>query len=96
MMILLAYDVDTKTPCGRRRLHETARLCESMGTRVQRSLFEMQLDPEQLAELKSHLTKLIDPETDSIRIYHLSGRARERTETLGRAQLTPYDGLLAV
>lgn len=96
MMILLTYDIDSKTSRGRRRLQAIARVCEAAGTRVQHSVFEMHPDPQQLAELKERLEKLIDPAEDSVLIYHLSSRDRERTETLGRSRLMPYDDLLAV
>ena len=96
MIILLAYDIDTKTSQGRRRLYNTAHLCEAVGTRVQHSLFEMFLDPAQLDDLKKHLLSCIDPNTDSIRIYHINSHSRNRTETLGRTRLSPYDELLTV
>lgn len=44
MDVLLAYDVDTTTPEGRRRLRRMAKLCEGYGSRVQKSVFEIATD----------------------------------------------------
>jgi hypothetical protein len=44
MLVLVCYDVNTETKAGRRRLRRVARVCESTGQRVQKSVFECQLD----------------------------------------------------
>lgn len=37
MELLVAYDVDTTTPAGQRRLRRVAHVCEAYGQRVQQS-----------------------------------------------------------
>ena len=54
-MLVIAYDVDTTTPSGARRLRKVAKLCERNGIRVQNSVFEVLLDAAQLAALKCEL-----------------------------------------
>jgi CRISPR-associated protein Cas2 len=44
MLVLVCYDVNTETKSGRRRLRRVARVCEGTGQRVQKSVFECQLD----------------------------------------------------
>ena len=44
MLVLVCYDVNTETKEGRRRLRRVARVCESTGPRVQKSVSECQLD----------------------------------------------------
>ena len=55
MMIIVAYDVSTETKEGRRRLRRVAKVCESTGQRVQKSLFECQVDVMQYEELERRL-----------------------------------------
>lgn len=83
MLVLITYDVNTKTKEGRRRLRHVARACESRGQRVQFSVFECLLDPAQWTQLKNHLEKIIEPETDSLRYYYLGANWRRRVEHVG-------------
>ena len=71
MLVLITYDVSTETAAGRKRLRKVAKQCVNHGQRVQNSVFECLLDAAQYAVLKAELTKLIDPEVDSLRFYQL-------------------------
>jgi CRISPR-associated protein Cas2 len=73
--LLITYDVSTLTREGRRRLRRVARACQDYGIRVQLSVFECELDPAQWTGLRARLLDLIDPTSDSVRFYHLGGRA---------------------
>lgn len=84
MMLVIAYDVDTTDSAGARRLRKVAKLCERYGSRVQNSVFEVLLDPAQLAALKAGLEKIICKETDSVRIYRLGDTYRNRIDVIGR------------
>ena len=83
MMVLVTYDVNTTTPAGRNRLRSIARACQDWGQRVQFSVFEIELDPGQWIRLKARLEGLIDPETDSLRYYHLGANWTRRVEHIG-------------
>jgi len=41
MLVVVAYDVNTETEEGRRRLRRVAKVCENCGQRVQNSVFEI-------------------------------------------------------
>jgi CRISPR-associated protein Cas2 len=69
--ILVAYDVSTDTAAGRRRLRHVANACLAFGQRVQKSVFECSLTPEQLERLEHSLLKCVNLEEDSLRIYRL-------------------------
>ena len=84
MMLVVAYDVDTTSNAGAKRLRRVAQLCERYGSRVQNSVFEVLLDPAQLVALKSGLEKIICPDTDSVRIYRLGSNYKNRIEVMGR------------
>jgi CRISPR-associated protein Cas2 len=83
MMVLVAYDVETETKAGQRRLRRVARACQDFGQRVQFSVFECNIDPAQWVTLRSRLVQEIDPAKDSLRFYFLGSNWRRRVEHLG-------------
>ena len=84
MEILVAYDVSTELPAGRRRLRKVAKICEGFGQRVQKSVFECVLSEMQLLQLEDRLRGAIDFETDSLRIYRLREPRARYVRVLGR------------
>ena len=52
MLVIVCYDVSTETQEGRRRLRRVAKACESIGQRVQKSVFECRVDAMQFEELE--------------------------------------------
>ena len=83
MLILVTYDVNTESESGKRRLRRVAKQCVNYGVRVQNSVFECAVDGAQCRELKENLNQIIDRERDSIRIYYLNERQRQKIECLG-------------
>ncbi len=83
MMVLVAYDVNTETTAGRRRLRHVARICQNFGQRVQNSVFECLVDPAQWADLRAKLTAEANPDTDSLRFYFLGKNWQRRVEHVG-------------
>lgn len=71
MLILVAYDVSTKTPEGEHRLRRVAQVCKDFGQRVQKSVFECSVSEMQYEELRRQLVQCIDADEDSIRFYRL-------------------------
>ena len=69
MLVLVCYDVNTETKAGRRRLRRVARVCEGIGQRVQKSVFECQLDMAKFEALERELLAEIDPKMDCLRLY---------------------------
>ncbi|WP_062551857.1 CRISPR-associated endonuclease Cas2 [Peptoniphilus phoceensis] len=84
MQVLITYDVETVSPAGKRRLRQVAKVCVDYGQRVQNSVFELNIYPADLVEIKNKLRKIIDPEKDSIRIYNLGKNWERRVESLGK------------
>ncbi len=81
--MLIAYDVNTVTLTGRRRLRRVARACLDFGQRVQNSVFECEVDPGQWTALRARLVSEIDPAIDSLRFYRLGADGRKRVEHVG-------------
>lgn len=71
MLVLVCYDVCTETREGRRRLRRVARVCEGIGQRVQKSVFECQLDIGQFEALERDLLAEVDTKTDCLRLYRI-------------------------
>lgn len=58
ILLLVTYDVETKTESGAKRLRHVAKICLDYGQRVQNSVFECSVDPAQYVNLKNDLKKL--------------------------------------
>jgi CRISPR-associated protein Cas2 len=83
MDVLVAYDVATDTPEGRRRLRKVAQVCVSFGQRVQKSVFECTVNEMQYEKLRARLLKTIQKEEDSLRLYRLAQPKEQFIETYG-------------
>lgn len=83
-MVLITYDVNTESDGGKSRLRKVARQCVNYGSRVQNSVFECTLSPLQCRVLKQNLLEIIDTQKDSIRIYYLKEKGRQKIECLGK------------
>ena len=64
------------------------------GQRVQNSVFECVVDPEQWTRLKVRLLTEIDPEKDSLRFYYLGSGSRQRIEHHGAKPTVNLEGPL--
>ncbi len=71
MLIIVTYDVSTETAAGRKRLRRVAKVCESIGQRVQKSVFECRVNLMQYENLERKLLADINGEEDSLRLYRL-------------------------
>jgi CRISPR-associated protein Cas2 len=94
--VLVTYDVNTETKAGRRRLHRVAQTCKNFGQRVQFSVFECSVDLAQLEDLSAKLKKIINPATDSIRIYRLHGDRDDFLTSFGVDHHTDFDEPLII
>lgn len=96
MYVLVTYDVATATPAGAKRLRRLAKACLDYGQRVQNSVFEMKVDPARWTECRDRLLNLIEPESDSLRFYHLGANWQRRVEHHGAKPSFDVDGPLIV
>lgn len=94
MLVIVSYDVSTVKAAGRRRLRRVADACCDYGQRVQNSVFECLLDPEQWARLKARLLSEVDLEEDSLRFYYLGSEWRRKVEHHGTKPGVDVEGPL--
>ncbi len=83
MMVLVTYDVCLSDSSGNRRLRQIAKLCLDYGVRVQYSVFECDISPDQWVKFKAKLLSLYEPTVDSLRFYQLGKNWRHRVEHHG-------------
>jgi CRISPR-associated protein Cas2 len=95
-MVIVSYDVSTETAAGRRRLRRVAKTCLDFGQRVQKSVFECMVDPEQWTRLRGRLVAEFNPQEDSLRFYFLGSNWRRRIEHLGAKPTVDPEGPLIV
>ena len=91
MLVLVIYDIRTTTAAGRRRLHHVAKKCESVGKRVQDSVFECLLDAAQFRQFRSGLLDIIDRGQDSLRFYNLGNSYESRIMRDGNCPPDHYE-----
>jgi CRISPR-associated protein Cas2 len=96
MLILVAYDVSTETAKGRRRLRRVAKVCQNYGQRVQKSVFECQVDANAYELLEKQLLDEIDVTADNLRFYRLNEPIKEHMKEFGQFKAVDFDGPLVV
>ncbi len=96
MLIIVTYDVSTETREGRRRLRRVAKVCESMGQRVQKSVFECQVNDMQLEQLERALLAEIDDKEDNLRFYRITEPTEIRVKQYGNFRSVDFEGPLVV
>ncbi len=95
-MLLITYDVSTETSEGRRRLRRVAKTCLNYGQRVQKSVFECQVDGMEMARLKEQLLDEIDEAEDSLRIYRIIEPLEKNREEFGTNRATDFEDTLII
>ncbi|MGP1385386.1 MAG: CRISPR-associated endonuclease Cas2 [Thainema sp.] len=78
MFYLVCYDIVLD-----RRRNKVAHILEGYGMRVQKSVFECVLNPDQYAMLQRKLDRYIRPDEDQVRFYPLSPRYRKKVLVMG-------------
>jgi CRISPR-associated protein Cas2 len=96
MKVLVCYDVNTETREGRRRLRRVAKACEGRGQRVQKSVFECQLDQAGFEELERRLLAIVDLTQDNLRLYRLPEGPGSEVHQHGRFRATDFEAPLVL
>ena len=91
MFIVVSYDIVD----NRQRLR-LAKVLTDYGRRVQKSVFECQLDDRQYLKMRKKIDKLINPEDDSIRYYFLCGACRRNIEVSGWGAVREEEEVIVV
>jgi CRISPR-associated protein Cas2 len=96
MLVIVCYDVNTETKEGRRRLRRVAKVCESTGQRVQKSVFECQVTLAELETLERRLLSEISEQQDCLRLYRLPDTRGAEVREYGHFKATDFEGPLVI
>jgi CRISPR-associated protein Cas2 len=96
MRIIVTYDVSTETAAGRKRLRRVAKICERIGQRVQKSVFECSVNAMQYEELERQLLAEIDEREDNLRLYRLTEPVEMHVKEYGKFRAVDFEGPLIV
>ncbi|MBX3684489.1 MAG: CRISPR-associated endonuclease Cas2 [Rhodocyclaceae bacterium] len=96
MLIIVCYDVNTETREGRRRLRRVAKVCEGVGQRVQKSVFEFQIDLMRFEALERSLLAEIDLAQDNLRLYRLPESRGAEVREYGVFRATDFNSPLVL
>ena len=96
MLIIVTYDVSTETAAGRKRLRRVAKVCESVGQRVQKSVFECQVNLMQYEDLERRLLAEIDDKEDNLRLYRLTEPVEYRIKEFGKFKAVDFKAPLII
>jgi CRISPR-associated protein Cas2 len=83
MFAILIYDISTDKDKEKRNYRKIVKTIENYLQRVQFSVFEGEIQPHLLIELKSKLKKLVDKDFDSIIVYEFKNRAYSNKIEIG-------------
>ena len=96
MLIIVCYDVSTETASGRRRLRRVAKVCESTGQRVQKSVFECRVTLAEFELLERRLLAEIELTQDCLRLYRLPDTRGAEVREHGNFKAVDFDGPLVL
>jgi len=94
MLVLVCYDVSTETKSGRRRLRRVAKVCESTGQRVQKSVFECQVTLAEFESLERRLLAEVNLAEDCLRLYRIPETRGAEVREHGVFKAVDFDGPL--
>jgi CRISPR-associated protein Cas2 len=90
MLVIACYDVNTETRAGRRRLRRVAKVYESTGQRVLKSVFQCTVNAMALDALQRRLLAEIDPEHDRLRPCRLADSRSCEVHKSGKFKATDF------
>ncbi|URI06015.1 CRISPR-associated endonuclease Cas2 [Aquincola tertiaricarbonis] len=96
MLVIVCYNVNTEDRAGRRRLRRVAKVCESTGQRVQKSVFECQVTLAQMEDLERRLLAEVDLKTDCLRLYRMADSRGCEVREFGKFKATDFEDPLVL
>lgn len=86
MRILVTYDIVTN-----RRRRRLAKRLDGVIDRVQKSVFEGEVDGGTIERIRKVCADTIDKRTDDVRIYRLCARCLDTIEIIGKSPAVPRE-----
>lgn len=89
MLHLIAYDI-----ANSRRLKKVASICEDFGFRIERSVFECDLEDEEYERFWARLATVLNLDCDSVVDYPIGLLDRKRIKSMGMIKRLVEDVLV--
>ena len=77
-MMIVAYDITHP-----RRLQKVAGIMKDYGVRVQKSIFEVGVDPLRFQQMRHRVERVIDPKEDGVKYFALCPKCSDTLIALG-------------
>jgi CRISPR-associated protein Cas2 len=84
-MYVITYDI-----VNDKRRAKLSQTLKDYGVRVQYSVFESDITPDEAEKLKKYIAKIINLREDSVKFYYIDNRCEEKMETLGKKVVTEF------
>jgi CRISPR-associated protein Cas2 len=91
VFVVVSYDI----PDDKRRV-KVAKALKAFGDRVQYSVFECNVDKDQLAKMERRLVRLIEESEDSVRIYLVCNSCKTRITIFGQGTVSEDPELIII
>lgn len=82
LTVVITYDITED-----RRRAQAAALIQQWGTRIQRSVYVCQLEPNDLGDLLARLLAVIDDERDAVHAFRQCATCWSTVEVIGQASV---------
>ena len=86
MNTIVAYDI-----ADPRRLNRVAKVVKDYGTRVQKSIFEVDVDDRRFTEMKARIEELIEASEDGVKYFPLCEKCAGTVEIIGQGVFVDPD-----
>lgn len=91
MFYAISYDI----PDNKRRL-KVSKTLKDYGERVHLSVFEARLEDDKLKRMKERLSRIINKEEDSVRIYSLCASCSDKIEIIGYGKVAQDPDVIVI
>ena len=86
MNMIVAYDI-----ADPRRLNKVAKVVKDYGIRVQKSIFEVEVDSGRFTEMKARIEEIIEPSEDGVKYFPLCEKCAGTVEIIGQGVFVDPD-----
>ena len=84
--MIVAYDITSN-----QRIVKVAKIIKDYGVRVQKSIFEVSVNPVLFEEMTARIEMTIEPGTDGVKYFPLCEKCAGTVEIIGQGQYTDPD-----
>ena len=92
-LYIISYDIPADA-AGDKRRYKLAKYLSGIGLRVQRSVFEVRLQPEKFLNICGEIEDIIDARLDTVRIYSICANCSAKSVFIGSRASCEYESAI--